>query len=1664
MNTNRSPLSSACLLAISIFAANAHAATDISSVPLNTYQATSSTDVKPNVLFVLDDSGSMGDDFLPDWASGSSTLYRFRNSTFNGLAYNPAVKYDPPAFYNADGTLNTTTYPSMTGQSATTGGDGTATAGSPNWKAVPDDGYGIQSNTTSNLVNNAFYYLAIPGEFCTNGYMTSCTTATTASTTYPIAAPLRWCNSTALTTCRAAYSSTYKYARMPIPSYSTLTVAASTTSNVTGITVNGQQILSGTANASSTANTFAQNIVNQINLCSGGIPAGSNCTVFGYVASRSGSTVTIYAPNTTTDTPLITQSGATTVTATTFTTTPTSGPTVPGQNLRTTITSSVSSYPYPGTAAKKSNRTDCAGTTCTYAEEMTNYANWWAYYHTRMQMMKTAASRAFSTLDKAADLASNVSRFRVGFLTISDGYTDSAFQNLNEFKTAEKNAWFTKLFASNPASYTPLRAALSRAGQLYAGKLNGTTVDGVTVSDPMQYSCQKNYTILSTDGYWNTDDETSSYGPFKMDGATNVGNQDASLPRPLYDGGSAQIQSSTSNLQSQTVTSQLQQQTSQLQASTSYLQISTAQLQQSTSANSGATWSGWSNVTSCTWDNSGATRTRCQYLTYTAPVNAATCTTAAKGTSTSNGVTWNGPATICSYTAWSAPAGVSSCSALARDTTSPYTIPVATQCNTVVTSAYANAASCTPTTTPDANGYTTQCQTIAVLGTWTNASSCTVSSTQNCQYTAWSAWSNASTCTAVPQSTGTNYTVATAVQCQTLSSGGTSNTLADVAAYYYGTDLRSPIAGNGTGTCTGPVIPPATTASNLCDDTVEAWGRDSATWQHMTTFTLGLGASGAMVYSPTYWDDPSGDFYDVLNGNSANPSSGICSWQTSGACNWPTPSSNSLNNIDDLWHAAINGRGDYYSASDPKTLADSLSGALTTISNTPKPGTAAAAASSNPNVSSSDNYVFSSSYKSVEWFGELIRQQIDVTTHVLSPVQWSAMTLLDCGATTWQASTPYIAGNVYRQGSTCYKVITDYASGAAFGDTEVVDTNVMVIKDTAGVSVTPQTSRTIYTKGTSGLIPFQWNSLSSTQQAYFTAPAITFVSTTPFVGLSQFCSSGVGCLTAAEQSNFTSATGGAAGENLVNFLRGDRSNEGTFYRKRTHILGDIVASEGRYVKQSLFTYADSGHADFETLTATRSGRVYVAANDGMLHAFDASTGQESWAYIPEMVLPNIYKLADKNYSQQHQFFVDGTPEVGDICPTAPTTACTASQWRTILVGGFNLGGKGYYALDITDPANPSLLWEISSATAGFSNLGYSYSNPRITKLKDGTWVVIFASGYNNADGVGRIYIVNASTGTLIRTISTGVGSVISPSGLSRISAHAPQTQTDNTTVAVYGGDLLGNLWRFDINGDIGAAGYDAQLLVSFLDASNNPEPITAKPTVATLTGNTVVYVGTGRFLGTSDYTNTNLQTFYAVKDKLDSTTYGNPRTASNGFVQQTLTAGTCPTGTSISICNPGDQVRLITSNSVDWTSNNGWYFDFLTGGERSTTDSSLGLGTLVFTTITPQAGTADACSHTSGSSASFSCFVDYKTGGAITGSNNVACTSLGVGLATRPVLIRLPDGTVVALIRMSGGGDTSSTSSASGGTDLGNTKTVKPPITPTSATATRRVSWHELLH
>ncbi len=1429
------------LLAAACLGTTAHAAaTDIADSPM---ASSGNTSVKPNIMFILDDSGSMGWDYLPDSVNNNDHKNCYRNHYYNGVYYNPDITYEVPV--NADGT----SFPDSTFTAAKTDGfGGTTTKNLSSEFRAGDDGS-----------NHAAYY--------------------------------------------------YKY---------------------TGV--------------------------------SPATPVRGTCYSDGSYT-------------------LVTVSS-------------TSGP---------------------------------GGT-----DERQNFANWYSYYRDRMNTMKSAAGLAFKDISNS---------YRVGFSTISYTGSDSAnakFLKVSDFDATQKSTWYSKLYGSSTSGSTPLRAALAKAGRYYAGQL----LSGA--DDPVQYSCQQNFTILSTDGYWNTGNESSSYGPDKIDGSTNVGQQDGTAPRPMNDGSTvtrstsqlqmsqARISQSTSQLQYRT--QQLQQRTQQLQQGTSTVQKVTGQLyrwrsedygatwedwndkntcdedfngsrqdqcvvgqlQHRTSSNGGSSWSSWSNDNNCTVDNNGSSQEQCRLVqNWVVDASCSATRTGSPGSYSYYGgssavdcagstPTWSDVAsctpsgsTVCQTTdtGW---VNVSSCTPSGPTNGLTVTCQTAdtgwtgtnsctpdsdasdggtTECQTATTGP-AYVSSCTAATAASGNNWTTTTCTTETITPATGVASCTAEApsagnsyvTTSCN-TVTTGPTTVASCTAEAAAAGNNYTTTTC----TAGSGGFSDSLADVAMYYYQTDLRTSALGN----CTGAL------GADVCENNVPGSGSDINTQQHMTTFTLGLGVDGTLGYADNYLSGGSADYNAIVQGT----------------LNWPNPITNSgAERIDDLWHAAVNGRGVYYSARDPDTLITGISNALAGV--TARSGSAAAAATSNLEPVAGDNFLFVALYRTVYWDGDLQAKTIDPVTGVVSSTPiWTAQPLLDL------------------------KV-------GASSDT-----------------------RTIYTfdsVAANKLKSFLWASLSVGEQGYFTG-----ICTVPYK-LSQ-CT----VLVADDAANGTSNATSASGANLVNFLRGQNGNEATLYRDREHVLGDMVTSQPVYVKKPPFEYVDANYATFrDTTQASRTPMVYVAANDGMLHAFNGDTGQETWAYIPPMIMSNLYKLADKTYSANHRYYVDGSPTVADICPNAPASTCTAAQWKTIMVGGLNAGGRGYYALDITDPAAPKALWNFT--VSDDNDMGYSFGNPIVTKRKDGTWVVVVTSGYNNVspgNGQGYLYVLNANTGAVLEKIGTGVGDTTTPSGLAKINVWV-DTSTDNTAERFYGGDLLGNLWRFTLDSatppaaPVSTAGTAVKLA-----ALGATQPITTKPELTVLpyggVDYAVVQFGTGRYLGLTDLSNTDQQTVYAVKDDLGGTGLGAIRT--NGvLVQQTLTNFT---GGS------GEQLRTTSTNPVDWATKSGWYVDLNPGntspGERVNVDVQLQLGSLTVATNVPSTNACNVGGY------SFLYNFDFKSGQYL---QTATLQAVGMKLASGAMVagmntIRLQSGKVITIITDTGGGITSQ----------------ETPTAVASSGTAKRVSWRELI-
>jgi len=363
---------------------------------------------------------------------------------------------------------------------------------------------------------------------------------------------------------------------------------------------------------------------------------------------------------------------------------------------------------------------------------------------------------------------------------------------------------------------------------------------------------------------------------------------------------------------------------------------------------------------------------------------------------------------------------------------------------------------------------------------------------------------------------------------------------------------------------------------------------------------------------------------------------------------------------------------------------------------------------------------------------------------------------------------------------------------------------------------------------------------------------------------------------------------------IISFIRGNNVDG---YRTRgVNKIGDIVNSSVTYVgKTDDYGYSalagDEG-TEYTTFiaknTADRNDRLYFGANDGMLHAVSADTGEEYFTYIPETVAGNLKLLTDPNYGctlsgcVPHQYFVDATPIVGDVYDSTHAT----DKWRTLLVGTLGAGGKGLFALDITDSTfdGTNVMWEISTTAAmrgtdlvttvasdaDFStNLGYTLPSPSIVRMHNGNWAAIVANGYDSVDKTAALFIIDITNGEIIRSFNTGVGSAAAPNGLS--TPIAIDYDGDSITDFIYAGDLQGNLWKFDVTGKTKGSwniAHNEPLFVA-KDLKGDIQPITAKPDVGFHPeGGLLVYFGTGKYFELGDHSNTETQTqtFYAIRD------------------------------------------------------------------------------------------------------------------------------------------------------------------------------------------------------
>lgn len=460
-------------------------------------------------------------------------------------------------------------------------------------------------------------------------------------------------------------------------------------------------------------------------------------------------------------------------------------------------------------------------------------------------------------------------------------------------------------------------------------------------------------------------------------------------------------------------------------------------------------------------------------------------------------------------------------------------------------------------------------------------------------------------------------------------------------------------------------------------------------------------------------------------------------------------------------------------------------------------------------------------------------------------------------------------------------------------------------------------------------------------------------------------------LSADQQADLTLGADATVGQARLDYVRGNRVGEGTDFRVRDSVLGDIINSGPLYVGPAISNWPDTApfptgnqkYSLFKAAQVNRTPVVYAGANDGMLHAFNANTGRELFGYIPESLFSTVnneglHYLSDPAY--QHRFYVDLPVTVADAYVSVSPGG--APNWHTILIGGERNGGNGYFALDITNPsnfvqsnANNLLLWEFSSKDD--DRLGRTYSQPVIGLMNNGRWAAIFGNGFNapgtNTAHLFVVYLDGGLNGEWREgrdyfVFDTKEGNSAKPNGIATISA--VDLDGNGTIDRVYAGDLDGKLWAFNV-----ASSNPTNWKIAY-GGANNPRPlfsgppsqsVTVKPVVVknprvgdlpSNQPNVIVMFGTGQLLSGGDKNVTTTQTFYGIWD------HGNDNIGQSRLVEQLVTTS----GTT----------RRLTDFPVPYLAPNsgqrreGWYINFR-NGERIVTNPATRAGLVFFSTTIP---------------------------------------------------------------------------------------------------------------
>lgn len=584
---------------------------------------------------------------------------------------------------------------------------------------------------------------------------------------------------------------------------------------------------------------------------------------------------------------------------------------------------------------------------------------------------------------------------------------------------------------------------------------------------------------------------------------------------------------------------------------------------------------------------------------------------------------------------------------------------------------------------------------------------------------------------------------------------------------------------------------------------------------------------------------------------------------------WPGRLDNALEAVDELWQATLTGRGRYINASNPAAISQAMNEVVNAVLDSTQPvGTPPVAGARVGTDSATYQTGFTARNNARDWVGSAQAFRINRDGSIGVEL-WNAESLLPAAASR----------------------------------------NILAMR-TPG----PAATRSV--------VPFLPTNFGTTESARASAIGVSLSSFT---------------------ANYTA---GLSMTDAYNYLRGDQTREQSAtaplgFRSRSGRLGDIINSAAEVeTKRTYYTAFDSlpgaEGAAYRAYQASKrasfTNSVYVGANAGMLHGFNADTGAELFAYMPNEAIGKAGLLLARNY--QHRYYVDGQINVTD--------AVINGSWGTVLLGNMGRGGRSVFAINVTDPTAvdaSKVMWELPTSD---NDLGLSLGRVEVMYGEDGNWYAVFGNGLNSVNANPVLYVVNLSTGVVTRRITAEDGGNLT-NGLTQIAL--ADLNGNGRADAVYGGDFQGNLWKFDLSANASSSwgvAFSGTPLARARDINGDPQPITGGITVADgPSGGAMVGFGTGRYLTDTDAVaggTQQLQTFYGIWDR--GTVSGITRASLRQ--QQILTQ--FGSGSNLG--------RTLTKNRVNYATQNGWYLDLRVGSTTPNGERMIGEPRVIGQTIT----------------------------------------------------------------------------------------------------------------